>query len=262
MSPGPKDEWDPRQYRRFDKERKQPFLDLLRLVDPVPGGRVVDLGCGTGELTTELHQHSRARHTVGLDRSAAMLAEAAASEGVRFEGRDVASVPPDLGEIDLAFSNACLQWLPDHLEVIGRWSAAIKPGGQLAVQVPANSDHASHKVAAEVAALPEFASAFAAGPPADPVVSIRPPEDYAELLYGLGFTEQHVRLQVYGHVLESSAEVVEWVKGTSLTRLKPELGDQFERFVSVYRDRLIEAIGHRRPYFYAFKRILMWGRKA
>ena len=45
------DTWDPDTYHRFQAERRQPFDDLLALVEPVPSGRVVDLGCGTGELT-------------------------------------------------------------------------------------------------------------------------------------------------------------------------------------------------------------------
>lgn len=255
------DSWDPAQYRRFERERKQPFLDLLALLHPAPHGRVVDLGCGTGELTVEVHEHVRAGETVGLDRSPAMLAEAKPAPGVRFAERDVAT-GPDGETYDVVFSNACLQWVPNHLDVIRRWAAAIRPGGQIAIQVPANSDHPSHTVAATVASSEPFAGAFAEAPPPDPVRAIHPPEVYAELLYETGFAEQHVRLQVYGHVLDSSSDVVEWVKGTSLTRFKPGLGDRFEDFVDVYRRELLAAIGDRSPYFYAFKRILLWGRKA
>ena len=45
------DSWDPRQYDKFQREREQPFYDLLGLVRPAPRMRVVDLGCGTGKLT-------------------------------------------------------------------------------------------------------------------------------------------------------------------------------------------------------------------
>jgi trans-aconitate 2-methyltransferase len=67
------DTWDPDQYERFERERSAPFFDLLELVQPCPGGRVVDLGCGTGELTRVLHERTRAGDTVGLDSSPAML---------------------------------------------------------------------------------------------------------------------------------------------------------------------------------------------
>jgi trans-aconitate 2-methyltransferase len=86
------------------------------------------------------------------------------------------------------------------------------------------------------------------------------PEDYATILYELGFADQHVRLQVYGHRLVSTAEVVEWVKGTSLTRFASRLPDGlFDEYVDRYRTRLVDTLGMHEPYFYPFKRILFWG---
>ena len=252
--------WDPDQYHRFRREREAPFDDLLGLLRPVPGGRVIDLGCGTGELTVRLHRRLGAAQTVGVDRSAAMLERAAevVVPGVRFERGDMGAFA-DVGGWDVVAANASLHWLPDHPAVLARWALALRPGGQVAVQVPANLDHPSHRVASEVAA--EFAPAFGGEPPADPVRSVMAPERYAELLDELGFVEQHVRLQVYGHRLASTAEVVEWLKGTSLTRFRAGLdAAAYERFLAVYRARLLDEIGDRRPYFYAFKRILIWGR--
>src|SRR5262249_3405040 len=105
---------------------------------------------------------------------------------------------------------------------------------------------------------------FGAGAPPDPVdANVRKPEEYAELLDALGFTRQHVRLQVYGHHLAHSSDVVEWVKGSSLTRFKRVLEPaEYDKFVDEYRRRLLEVIGDRAPYFYTFKRILLWGRRS
>jgi trans-aconitate 2-methyltransferase len=91
----PADGWDPAQYDRFQEERQQPFFDLLALVQPAPGCRAVDLGCGTGELTVALHQHLLAGETIGIDRSASMLEDSDgwAVEGVWFGERDIASFP-------------------------------------------------------------------------------------------------------------------------------------------------------------------------
>ena len=82
------DSWDPRQYHKFQREREQPFYDLLGLVRPAPHMRVVDLGCGTGKLTRVAHQRLQALETTGIDRSAGMLTEIRAGElpaGLRFE---------------------------------------------------------------------------------------------------------------------------------------------------------------------------------
>ena len=257
----PTEAWVPAQYERFAAERSQPFYDLLAMVHPTPGGRVVDLGCGTGTLTAQLHAHTRATSTLGVDNSAAMLDEAAAhaSDALQFAPGDIGAFGADNGRFDVVFSNAALHWVPDHELALAQWASAVAPGGQLAVQVPANADHPSHYLATEVALESPFIEAMDGAPPADVVLGVLKPEAYAELLHDLGFAEQHVRLQVYPHLLDSTAEVVEWTKGTSLTRfrrvLPPEL---FDAFVDRYRQRVLDVLGDRAPYFYAFKRILFW----
>ncbi len=260
MSPAATDAWNPVQYQRFAAERRLPFDDLLALVAAVPGGRAIDLGCGTGELTVELHEHLRAATTLGIDASAAMLATAPRADGVRFEVADLTALDPD-ERYDVVFGNAVLQWVPDHERLLARLTSLVAPGGQLAIQVPCNADHASHAVAAAVAAEEPFASAMGGSPPPDPVAAnVLAPARYAELLHELGFADQRVRMQVYGHVLDSTAEVVEWVKGTSLTRFKAVLPDElYVDFLDAYRRRLVAELGDHRPYFYAFKRILFWG---
>ena len=265
----PADAWNPDQYHRFQRERAAPFHDLVALLQPVDRPRVVDLGCGTGELTAELHRATGAAETLGVDRSPAMLAKAAehaAPPHLRFTEGDIAAFPGSHTEgapYDLVFANAALQWVPDHPAVLRRWSSALTDGGQLAIQVPANADHPSHRVAREVAEEPPFLQAFGeAGPPPDPVVSVLTPEAYATLLDELGYRQQHVRLQVYGMRLAATSDIVEWVRGTNLTRFESRLpAGVFVAFLDRYRTRLLEVVGDRAPYFYAFKRILLWGRR-
>jgi trans-aconitate 2-methyltransferase len=259
----PDDCWDPDQYHRFRTERSAPFFDLLALVQATDRPHVADLGCGTGELTADAHRVLGARATVGIDSSPAMLdhARELAVDGLTFAAGDIAVFdPPE--PFDVLISNAALQWVPDHPTVLARWTAALTDRGQLAVQMPKNSDHPSHRLASDVAMEQPFLDAFAGAPPPDPVLAVAKPEEYAQLLDDLGFTEQHVRLQVYAHRLASSADVVEWVKGTSLTRFRDVLApDIFDAFVDRYRVRLLEVVGARSPYLYTFKRILFWARR-
>ena len=256
-----RDAWDPAQYERFRDERARPFFDLLALVRPRPGMRVVDLGCGTGELTARLHRELAAGETLGLDRSEAMLAKARprAEGGLRFAAGDIAAFA-ERAAWDLVFSNAALHWVDDHAALFARLTAALRPEGQLAVQMPANFDHPSHVVAAEVAGEAPFRDAL--GGRARAGQTVLPPEEYARLLERLGYAEQHVRLQVYGHRLAARDEVVEWVKGTLLTdyqrRLPPEL---YARFEARYRERLLPALEDTRPYFFTFKRVLLWAQR-
>jgi trans-aconitate 2-methyltransferase len=236
--------WSPDQYERFKDERAQPFRDLAALVEPRSKMRVVDLGCGTGELTCALHEQLGAADTLGLDNSREMLAKAPSARGLRFQNGSIESFEGK--NLDLIFSNAALHWIPDHERLFARLTKMLAPGGQLAVQMPANDDHASHRTAAEVA------SELGIEPRRSPLLA---PERYAELLHALGFARQHVRLQVYGHVLPSSADVVEWVRGTLLTFYE----HQHPQFIRRYRERLLSEIGEQRPYFYTYKRVLLWG---
>src|SRR5262249_48467677 len=255
-----RDVWDPAQYERFRDERRQPFFDLLDLVRPKPAMRVVDLGCGTGELTQGLHRKLGAAETLGVDSSAAMLerAQALAGDGLAFEQRDIvelaAAAAP--GRFDLVFSTAALHWVPDHETLLARLRDALAPDGQLAVQMPANHDHPSQVVAAEVAGEAPFREALQGFVRRSPLLA---PEAYAVVLDALGYRESHVRLVVYTHRLPTRDDVVEWVKGTVLTDYQRRMPDElYPRFLDVYRERLRPRLSDTQPYLLTYKRLFLW----
>jgi trans-aconitate 2-methyltransferase len=226
----PADTWDPRQYERFRAEREQPFFDLLDLVRPEPGMRVVDLGCGTGELTRAMHRRLGARETLGVDSSRAMLERSAphAGDGLRFEAGDIVDFA-EHDAFDLVFSNAALHWVPGHDALLARLTRALRRHAELGV--------APHPV------------------------NVLAPERYAAELHRLGYTDQHVRVQVYAHRLPSREDVVEWVKGSLLTDYERRLPPgAFEEFLRRYRERLIARLDTR-PFLFTFKRILFWARR-
>lgn len=258
--PGPDDVWNPDQYGKFRDERSAPFHDLLALVRKSGSPRVVDLGCGSGELTQVAHLGLSARETVGIDASPAMLAKAAdrAGAGLSFRAGDIATFAE--GGWDVILSNAALHWIPDHPTLVRRLAGLVAPGGQLAFQVPANDAHPSHATAREVAREPAFAGPLGGHVRESPVLE---PEAYAQLLFQLGFAEQRVRVEVYAHRLASRAEVVEWVRGTYLTDFQRRLdGPTWERFLARYRDRLMAALPDERPFLYTYRRVFVWGRRA
>ena len=256
------DPWDPEQYGRFRAERQQPFFDLLALVSPKPQMRVLDLGCGPGELSEELHRRLGARTTIGIDSSEAMLeaAETRSGDGLSFRRQDIDDFASDAGAAyDLIFSNAALHWVSDHRLLFARLTSALATEGQLAIQVPANFDHVSHESAREVAEESPFREAL--GGHSHPLFVLAP-EDYASLLEELGYRKQHVRLQVYVHRLASKEEVVEWLRGSLLTVYQRRLSDEmFREFLDRYRERLLPRLSNARPFLFTFKRILVWARR-
>ena len=257
------DTWNPAQYDRFQREREQPFFDLLAMIRPVPDMRVVDLGCGTGKLTRTLHERLHARETIGIDRSARMLAPIERDvlpAGLRFDVAAIESFPGDLGAFDLVYSNAAFHWVEDHPSLVARLAGALTRGGQLAFQVPAQHDTPAHLVAEALTGVEPFRGALGGWRRPQPVL---PPDEYARLLYRVGFPDPAVRLIVYPHVLPGPEDVVEWFKGTLLTEYERRLpADLFARFVEEYRARLLPQLDAARPFFFPFKRILCWGQLA
>ncbi len=243
----------------FKNERSQPFFDLLDLVESRKPDRVVDLGCGTGDLTKLLHERTEALHTLGIDSSAEMLAKAPQGvPGLSFRQQSIADLSPT-DRYDLIFSNAALQWLPNREALFTKLAALLGPRGELAVQMPSNYGHPSHAVAAEVARVPRFASILNGY--VRPV-DVLTPTAYSALLHRLGFATQTVRLQIYGHVLASREGVVEWVKGTLLTDYSSKMSAlDYDDFLAEYKNRLWERLPDARPYFYPFERVLLRARR-
>lgn len=114
--------WNPDQYNKFKAQRAQPFHDLLALIDRREKlGHVADLGCGTGELSRRLFDELKPVSMIGIDSSPEMLVEAGKFQtpGLEFELGDISSARPQL-KLDLLFSNAALQWVPDHERLFPR----------------------------------------------------------------------------------------------------------------------------------------------
>lgn len=245
------DKWNAAQYEKFKQERAQPFLDLMGLIEPEQFERCIDLGCGTGELTKLFHDTFKIQETLGIDTSSSMLkrAESFKSDGLTFRIGDLTQFK-ERNAYDMVISNAAVHWAPHHHEILENIFVSLKSQGQLAIQMPANHDYPTHTIANAISPLarPEE-------------TSMRTLPEYAHMLHKLGFQEQKVIMKVYGHVMESRHDVLEWVKGSLLTAYEAKLGDKFPAFLSEYKTKLFEVLPDERPFFYPFKRIFIWARK-
>lgn len=251
--------WNPDQYEKFKDERTRPALDLISMMSATPGGHGIDLGCGTGELTHLLRSRLKLSSVIGLDSSSEMLSRASAGDGVSFIAGDIRRWSA-LAAYDVIFSNAALQWVGDHRGLFARLRAALRPGGQLAVQMPMNHDYPTHMIAAEMSRSARWLPLLG-GEPYDKFAAMLSVEDYASSLFSLGFAEQDVVLRVYPQVVPSRESVVEWVRGSMLTYFSSRLSPaDFALFLDEFRTRLFAQLPDEKPFFYPFKRVLMRAR--
>ena len=233
--------WDPVQYARFGDERGRPFFDLLGRVGAPAPGRVVDLGCGSGELTATLAERWPEAQIEGLDSSEEMIARAVASEHVSFSVQDARDLDAD--GIDVLLSNAMLQWVPDHGALLTRWAHELPAGAWLAIQVPANFDAPSHRLMRELADTPHWRSRLEGvlrhgGAVASPV-------EYLELLSAAGMRVEAWQTE-YVHVLDGPDPVLEWVRGTGLRPVLAALdADAARAFEAEYAAALRQAYPRR-----------------
>lgn len=173
-------DWDPAGYGAFRDLRLRPALDLLAQVPDLPSGDVVDLGCGDGAVAPALVARYPTRTLVGVDGSEAMLANAALRRAYeRITLADIADWRPER-PLALIFSNAALNWLPDHAALMPRLAGMLAKGGVLAVQMPRQGEAPSHRLLREVSARLFPARAL---PAESPVLQAG---DYVQLLLPLG----------------------------------------------------------------------------
>ncbi len=200
--------WDPDRYRAFADERARPFLDLVARIGAEAPGLVVDLGCGTGELTAHLARRWPGAEVVGVDSSPEMVAAADPHGRVRVVEGDLREWRADR-PVDVLVSNAALQWVPGHLDLLPRWVGRLAPGGWLAVQVPGNFAEPSHTLRHELAADPRYAP-YLRGVASPDAFG---PRTYLELLLGLGCAVDAWET-TYLHVLYGEDPVFTWATGT------------------------------------------------
>ncbi|MFL6129712.1 MAG: trans-aconitate 2-methyltransferase [Mycobacteriales bacterium] len=213
--------WDPARYGRYAEERGRPYHEVVARVAADRPAVVVDLGCGDGSLTATLAGRWPEASVLGVDSSAAMLADAAgrATARLRFALGRIEDWRPDQ-PVDVLVSNAALHWVPDHRSHLPRLLGLLAPGGWLAIQMPGNTDAPSHRLLAELRRSPRWKDRLDPGPQRWPDVA--DPADYARQLLDLGCRVDAWET-TYVHVLGGTDPVLDWTRGTALRPVLAQL---------------------------------------
>ena len=225
-------DWNPERYLEFAEERTRPARDLLTRVAVDRPARVLDVGCGPGNSTALLAARWPDAAVIGMDSSPAMI-DRAKQEWPDREWllRDAGGDLSDLGRYDVVFSNAALQWIPNHERLVSGLFGLLEQGGVLAVQVPHNADSPMHRTVRRVAESPAWRMFFAEG--------FRQiydsPETYYRYLCRMP-AETDLWETVYYHLMNSVDDILAWSRGTLLRVYVENLPDartveRFEREV-------------------------------
>lgn len=248
--------WNPDTYLAFADHRGRPFFDLVNRVAADAPRRVVDLGCGPGNLTETLSRRWPAASVSGVDSSPEMVA-AAGERGIDVRLGSIADWSPD-PDTDIVISNAALQWVPGHRELLVNWVRQLAPGSWIAFQVPGNFSAPSHEAVRAVARSATFAEALGDMPFRDADV-VGTPAEYAGLLTDAGCAVDAWET-TYLHELRGQTPVLDWITGTALTQVRERLSAQdWQR----YREAIIPLLAQAYPAradgvtYFPFRRIFV-----
>jgi trans-aconitate 2-methyltransferase len=230
--------WSPEQYLKFADLRLRPALDLLARIDLASPARIVDLGCGAGNVTAWLARRWPKAELTGVDSSPEMLARArGALPGVAFVAADIGSWRPEQA-VELIYSNAALHWLDGHERLFPMLLGLLAPGGVLAVQMPRNHQAPSHRAMVEAAEAVPWAAKLRPLLRPSPVAA---PERYYDILSRHAATLDICEVE-YLQVLSGDNPVKEFTKGSALKPLLDALdGTERTAFEADYAQRVLVA---------------------
>jgi trans-aconitate 2-methyltransferase len=225
-------DWNSAGYLKFVNERTQPAVDLINRIDKENPLKIIDIGCGPGNSTEVLAKRFPNAKILGADNSPNMI-EAAEKKYPNLQfvlcdaSKDLISLDNDF---DIVFSNACIQWIPNHNELLKNMMGLLRQGGVLAVQTPMNYNEPIHQIIGEVSASEKWASRFLN----KRIFYNLSQSGYYDLLSDI--SADFVLWQTtYFHKMKSHGDIMEWYRSTGLRPYLDVLSEddkhEFERDV-------------------------------
>ena len=225
-------DWSAEQYSKFERERTIPALDLVNAIEVSGVQSILDVGCGPGNSTAVLKKRFPDAHIIGVDNSDDMLASAQKKHpDLAFRKVDVPNELDEIGQkFDIVFSNACLQWIPNHTELLRKLMSLVNDGGVLAVQMPSQEKLPLRKLVQDVAASGTWADKISVARKSNLLAE----SEYFDVLSEIA-SDFSLWETAYFHAMPSHEAIVEWYKSTGLRPYLEQLSDgdkaAFERDV-------------------------------
>ena len=205
-------DWNPDLYRRFEKQRTQPVKDLISSIELKEVNRIIDIGCGPGNSTEQLAKRWKNAEVIGIDSSSNMIKQA--KERLLqtvFIQCDASQDLTELGTYDLVFSNAAIQWMPNHRELLHKFWGMIRQSGALAIQIPDVSNIGIQKAVEETVMDKRWKDRFDNESP----LIYNKAEFYYDICNDLS-EEIYLWETNYYHVMEGHHSIIEWYKSTGM----------------------------------------------
>jgi trans-aconitate 2-methyltransferase len=219
-------DWQPKQYLKYKNERTQPSIDLVNRISHENPARIIDIGCGPGNSTVILKNRWQDADIYGLDNSKNMIQKAEADfPDIRWLLMNANDDLSSLGQFDIVFTNAALQWMPEHETLIPNMYKMLNDKGVLAAQVPCVKHLPVYAGIQELIKAEKWAEYFIS-PPIYP--KHYPYEHYYDIICGL--TDKIEMWQTdYIHIMPDHKSIVEWYKGTGLRPFMDMIPDEKKR---------------------------------
>ncbi|MBF7092489.1 methyltransferase domain-containing protein [Flavobacterium sp. ALJ2] len=249
--------WNPEKYNEFKALRYKPFFDLVAHILDKPSMKVIDLGCGTGELTQMLSDKLTNPSVKGIDSSKEMLEKAKEFTSIQFDQKTIEEQINTGEKCDLIFANASIQWVDNHEELFPKIISLLNSDGQLAIQMPCQNENLLNQIVIELVQEEPYKSALNNWKRLSPVLTM---DDYAQILFENGGTDIVIYQKVYPMIAESTDELYEFISGSTLVPYFERLeGTIKEQFIQEFKNRIQKRF-NKIPSLYAFKRILLYAR--
>lgn len=249
-------DWNSSQYLKFGSERTQPAIDLGNRINAENPVRIIDIGCGPGNSTAVLAQRFPDAYVLGVDNSPNMIETAKKQyPDLDFMICDASKDLPTLEkDFDVVFSNACIQWVPNHPELLSNMLGLLKQGGILAIQTPMNYEEPIHQIIGETVTNEKWSSKFE-----NPRIFYNlTPGEYYDLLSEIA-SDFSIWQTTYYHKMKSHSDIMEWYRSTGLRPYLEALPDAdrstfeeeiYEKMIAAYPKQKNGEIIFRFPRFF------------